>query len=54
MMHRYELSIECLSCRQGRHERCSGKTVAADEVHDAFVDIRCTCAVCNRKGRESK
>jgi hypothetical protein len=41
---RYNLFIECKSCRNGHHGDCSSK-----QVNDALVRISCTCLFCNNQ-----
>lgn len=42
-MTRYELHIQCLSCRQGNHNECSSCK------QGYVVKIICTCPVCGNK-----
>ena len=45
MISKYNLYIECKSCREGKHQDCSKNTHSADDV----VHLVCTCKYCSKK-----
>jgi hypothetical protein len=44
MISKYNLYIECKSCREGKHQDCKNNHSADDVVH-----LVCTCKYCSKK-----